>query len=223
VIDPAAVAENVARVRERIRAAGGEGVELVAVTKTFPVEAILAAQAAGCRAIGENYAQELVAKLARLPEGGPRPEVHFIGHLQTNKVRVLAGRVDVVETVDRPSLVAELARRLPGTRVLVEVNVTGEPQKAGCEPAEAAELVARARAAGLAVEGLMTVGRAGPPEEARGGFRLLRRLADDLGLSECSMGMSGDLEVAVEEGATEVRVGTALFGPRVRGGPDEAR
>jgi uncharacterized pyridoxal phosphate-containing UPF0001 family protein len=141
--------------------------------------------------------------------------VHFIGQLQSNKVRLLAGLVDVWETVDRPRLVAELARRSPGARVLVQVDTTGEPGKGGCPLADVPELVVAAGAAGLVVEGLMTVGPTeGGPEAARPGFRAVRRLVDELGLTTCSMGMSADLDVAVEEGTTEVRVGTALFGAR---------
>lgn len=232
-IDPAGVAHNVEVVRGRIRRAGGDRpVELIAVTKTFPVEAILAAVAAGCRSIGENYAQELVAKLEAFDQrtradgaaaATVRPEVHFIGRLQSNKVRHLVGLVDVFQTVDRASLVEELARRAPGARCFVQVNVSGEPQKGGCEPSGTPALVASARAAGLVVEGLMTVAEAGDPASARPGFRRLRALADELGLAGCSMGMSGDLEIAVEEGATHVRVGSALFGPRVRQTVDRAR
>ncbi|MGD9702065.1 MAG: YggS family pyridoxal phosphate-dependent enzyme [Acidimicrobiia bacterium] len=220
MIDVATVADHVAAVRARIAAAGGRDVELVAVTKTFPVEAIRAAVAAGCRAIGENYAQELVAKIAELERGGidegERPEVHFIGHLQTNKVRMLAPVVTVWESVDRPSVVDEIEKRAPGARIYVQVNVTGEPQKSGCRPDEAAALVRRATDAGLQVEGLMTIGVLDDPVAARAGFRLLRGLSTSLGLRGCSMGMTDDLEIAVEEGATLVRVGRALFGPRVR-------
>jgi PLP dependent protein len=141
--------------------------------------------------------------------------VHFIGQLQTNKVRQLVGHVDLWETIDRERLVVELARRAPGARILVQVDTTGEPGKGGCPLAGVPALVAAAGAAGLVVDGLMTVGpTVGGPEAARAGFRAVRRLADELGLGTCSMGMSGDLEVAVEEGATEVRVGTALFGSR---------
>ena len=148
MFDAAAVADHVAEVRARIAAAGGREVELVAVTKTFPVEAIRAAVAAGCTAIGENYAQELVAKVAALTAAGcaegERPEVHFIGHVQTNKVRMLAPVVTVWETVDRAAIVDEIAKRAPGARVFVQVNVSGEQQKHGCRPDEAAALVRRA-------------------------------------------------------------------------------
>jgi pyridoxal phosphate enzyme (YggS family) len=210
----ATVAERVVAVRARIRAAGGEHVRLVAVTKGFGSDAIAAARDAGVDAVGENYAQELLAKLDELT--GPRPEVHFIGRVQSRKVRALAGTVDLWQSIDRASLVDELARRRPGARLLVQVNVSDEPAKGGCEPATTAALVDRARAAGLTVEGLMAVGRMGPPALARPGFALLRRLVDDLGLRECSMGMTDDLEVAVQEGSTMVRVGTALFGLRPR-------
>jgi PLP dependent protein len=216
IVEPGSVAANVAAVRRRIAVAGGDRrVTLVAVTKTFPADALLAAVAAGCDAIGENYAQELIAKLDALG-GAPGIPVHFIGNVQRNKVRSLAGRVDVWETLDRHALATEIARRAPGARVLVQVNVSGEPSKAGCDPADAEALVRAAIAAGLDVTGLMTVGLLGDPGDARPGFRLLRRIADDLGLADCSMGMSGDLEIAVEEGATIVRVGSALFGSRVR-------
>jgi PLP dependent protein len=202
-------------VRDRIAAAGDpEAVRIVAVTKGFGANAIDAALRAGLTDIGENYAQELVAKqLAVTREGAT---YHFIGQLQTNKVRQLVGIVDVWQSVDRATLGDELARRSPGAKVLLQVNVSGEPQKGGCAPHEAPQLVRRLRQSGLDVQGLMTVGPAGPPEAARPGFRLLNRLADDLELVERSMGMSDDLEVAVEEGSTMVRIGRALFGERPR-------
>jgi len=191
----------------------GERVEIVAVTKGFGPDAVTAAAAAGLRAIGENYAQELAVKAPAATEAGLA--VHFIGQLQTNKVRQLAGTVDVWETVDRLRLVAELAKRAPGATVLVQVDTTGELGKGGCPVDDVAGLVSAARDAGLVVDGLMTVGpTTGGAAAARPGFRTVRRLADDLGLATCSMGMTADLEVAVEEGSTRVRVGTALFGPR---------
>ncbi len=203
-----------AEARSRIRAAGGAAdVRLLAVSKGFGPDAVEAAAAAGLTAIGENYAQELVGKRAAIEATGV--DVHFIGRLQRNKVRVAADLVTVWESIDRPALVDELARRCPGARMLVQVATTDQPAKGGCRPGEVAALVERATAAGLRVEGLMTVGPLeGGPESARPGFRLVRRLVDELGLDQCSMGMTGDLEVAVEEGATEVRLGTALFGER---------
>ena len=199
-------------VRQRITAAGGgRDVAILPVTKGFGPEAIRAALGAGAHAIGENYAQELVAKRDAL---GPL-EVHFIGQLQTNKVRLIADLVDVYETVDRAKLAREIAKRAPGATVLLQVDTSGEAGKGGCPIADVDELVAAASGFGLDVRGLMTVGPThGGPEAARAGFAEVRRAVDRLGLTECSMGMTADLEVAVQEGSTQVRVGTALFGPR---------
>ena len=215
MIDPAVVAHNVIEIRDRIVAAGGIHVTLIAVTKTFGVDAVRAVVDAGCSAIGENYAQELIGKVAEWPEGMTRPDVHFIGRLQSNKIRMLAPWVDVWQTVDRTNIVDELARRVPGARTFVQVNVDDDPAKGGCSPDDAPGLVGRAVDLGLAVEGLMTIGRQGSIDEVSVGFRRLRALSDGLGLAGCSMGMSGDLEPAVAAGATHVRVGSALFGPRI--------
>ncbi len=215
MIDAQQVRERLAVVEARIRTAGGTGVDVLAVTKGFGPDAIDAAIAAGCQRIGENYAQELLEKLRGRGESAVVPEIHFIGRLQSNKVRSLSGVVDVYESVDRASLVDSIARRAPGARVLVQVDTTGEPSKGGCRADDVAALVAGAVDAGLRVEGLMTVGpTAGGPEAARGGFRAVRQMTTRLGLRVCSMGMTDDLEVAVEEGSTQVRVGTALFGCR---------
>jgi pyridoxal phosphate enzyme (YggS family) len=210
--DPADVRASLQRVRDRIVAAGGDdSVAVLAVTKGFGPEAVEAAIAAGCRMIGENYAQELVAKRSATADA----EVHFIGQLQTNKVRQIAGLVQVYETVDRDRLALEIARRDPGARVLAQVDTTGELGKGGCPIERLDELVAVIRGAGLDLRGLMTVGPTeGGPEAARPGFRAVREAVERLGLTVCSMGMSDDLEVAVEEGSTQVRLGTALFGPR---------
>lgn len=216
-VDPAEVARNLADVRAAISARTDRRVALVAVTKTFDESAVAAALAAGADGIGENYAQELTAKAARLAGSEPGRVVpwHFIGQLQRNKVRPVAEvGIALWQTIDRVELARELARRQPGAAVLVQVNVTDEPQKGGCPPGGASALVALCADLGLTVRGLMTVGPAGPAEAARPGFRQLRRLADELGLDECSMGMSADFEVAVDEGATMVRIGSRLFGPR---------
>lgn len=206
------VAERLNAVRERIARAGGSGVDVLPVTKSQSIEACWAAHHAGCSAVGENYAQEVVAKFAQRPLF----EVHFIGQLQTNKVRLLAPLVSLYGSVDRASQVRELAKRVGRARVLIQVRVPGDSAgKGGCPIAEVPALVELATAAGLRVEGLMAIGpTVGGAEAARPLFRSTRMLATQLGLATCSMGMSDDLEVAVQEGTTQVRVGTALFGPR---------
>jgi pyridoxal phosphate enzyme (YggS family) len=208
------VAERADRLRARIRELTDRQVTLVAVTKGHPPEIAAAALAAGCVDLGESYAQELVPKAAALADGDVAPRWHFIGRLQSNKVRALAGIVTLWHTIDRDSVAVEVARRSPGASVLVQLDLAGLPGRGGCDPAEAPALVGRCRELGLDVRGLMGVGAPGTPEDARPGFRLLDDLAGELGLDERSMGMSGDLEVAVEQGATLVRVGTALVGPR---------
>ncbi|MBI4883930.1 MAG: YggS family pyridoxal phosphate-dependent enzyme [Actinobacteria bacterium] len=212
-----AVADRLQAVRDRIARAGGSDVDVLPVTKSFPIEACWAAYHAGCAAVGENYAQEVVAKFA----AAPLPfAVHFIGQLQTNKVKMLAPVVSLYGAVDRVALVQELAKRAPGARVLVQVAAVaaeGESEvgKAGCALVDVPALVEAATAVGLRVEGLMAVGPTrGGPQAARATFRAVRALVSRLGLATCSMGMSEDLEVAVEEGTTQVRIGTALFGER---------
>jgi pyridoxal phosphate enzyme (YggS family) len=208
-----AVVARVAEIRGRIDAAAVRAgrrpgdVTLVAATKTVDVARVEAVVDAGVVDVGENRAQELLAKTA---VAGAR--WHFLGRLQRNKVRQLAPWVVCWQSVDRVELGVEVARRAPGARVLVEVNLGEEPQKGGCAPGAAAGLVDRLRAAGLDVAGLMTV----PPHDGdpRRWFARLRELAEGLGLAELSMGMTDDFEAAVEEGATIVRVGRALFGPR---------
>jgi pyridoxal phosphate enzyme (YggS family) len=218
-VSEGAIAERVAAVRGRVdaaaRAAGrsSESVRLVAATKTQSGDAVRAVMAAGITDLGENRAQELVAKAPRLAP--LEPTWHFIGRLQRNKINQLAPWVQWWSSIDRAELVDALASRVAGARVLIEVNVGGEAAKGGCAPADAPDLVARARTGGLEPVGLMTVA---PLEgDPRPIFATLRRLAERLGLAELSMGMSGDFEAAIGEGATIVRVGTALFGPRPAG------
>lgn len=202
--------------RERIAAAARRSgrepgaVRLVAVGKTFPVDDLAVALRAGVADFGENRAQELVAKATDPVLAGAR--WHMIGGLQTNKVRALAPHVALWQSVDRDEVAREIGRRVPGAAVLVQVNIGSEPQKHGCEPADVERLVDLARAADLDVVGLMCV----PPadDDPRPHFEALRALADHGGHRQCSMGMSGDYELAIEAGATIVRVGSAIFGGR---------
>ncbi|WP_419926539.1 YggS family pyridoxal phosphate-dependent enzyme [Candidatus Poriferisocius sp.] len=213
------VAHRLGALRERLTRVGGDRVRVVAVTKGFGPEAVFAAMGAGLMEVGENYAQDLLAKADSVGEGrddGRRPRWHFIGRLQRNKIRKVASLIDLWQSVDRTETAIEIARWAPGARVLVQVDTAGVGGRGGCPAQDTAQLVAGCRQAGLEVAGLMAVGEPGPPERARPGFRLLAAQAADLGLPELSMGMSADMEVAVEEGSTMVRVGTALFGPRPR-------
>ena len=224
------VARNLQRVRERIEAACARAgrepdeVTLVAVSKTFPPEAIEAAVRAGVRDIGENRVQEAYEKYQRL---GRIATWHLVGHLQTNKAKRAVQFFDWVHSVDSVHLAKELSKRCEALQrevnVLVEVNTSGEESKYGVRPEEAAELVEEvAELPGLRLQGLMTIAAIVPePEEARSYFRLLRELRDDLvrrgiveSLPHLSMGMTDDFEVAIEEGATMVRIGRAIFGPR---------
>lgn len=205
-----AVAERVADVRRRITAAGGDpgAITLVAVTKGFGPEQVEAVRHAGIGDIGENYARELLGKASAVGEGA---RWHFLGAIQRRKVRALAPFVSLWQSVDRLVAGHEVARHAPGAAVLVQVNVTGRPGRPGCAWSEAPALVDGLRQADLEVRGLMAVGST---DGSRQEFRRLASLRAALELEEVSMGMSGDLEVAVEEGSTMVRVGRALFGPR---------
>ncbi|WP_224982753.1 YggS family pyridoxal phosphate-dependent enzyme [Geomonas agri] len=225
------VSEHLREIRERIaqaalRAGRDPGaVHLVAVSKTKPAAAIAEAFACGQVIFGENYVQELVAKQSELPA---EISWHFIGSLQSNKVRQIAGKVDLVHSVDRLSLAREIDRQW-GTLgkvcdILVQVNISREETKGGTSSDELLDLVREvAQLPNLKVKGLMTMPPFfDDPEAARPYFRKLRELADEVRraaipgveMQELSMGMSGDFEAAIEEGATLVRVGSALFGAR---------
>jgi pyridoxal phosphate enzyme (YggS family) len=209
-----AVAARLASVRERVRRAGGsESVTIVAVTKGFGPGAVRAAASAGLLDVGENYAQEMLSKL---PAATPGLRWHFLGELQRNKLARLAPYVYLWHGLDRLAEVVALGRVCPRARVLVEVRAPGVTRaRPGAEMGNVAELVAAAREAGLEVRGLMTVGPLGATSrELSRHFRQVASLASELGLPELSMGMSADFELAVAEGATIVRLGRALFGPR---------
>ena len=209
--------ERLAGIRARIMAASPDpdGVTLVTVTKGFGPEAVRTAVASGLTVVGENYADELVAKAAAVADDpGPAPEWHFLGTIQRNKVPRLAPLVSCWQAVGRIEEGRAIARRQPGARVLVQVDVAGLPGRGGVPPAQVPDLVAALRDEELDVAGLMAVGPPGPPEDARPGFREVGRLAAELALPVRSMGMTDDLEVALSEGATMVRLGRALFGER---------
>lgn len=215
VSSPTGIGDRLRSVRERLRAAERRagrpegGVRLVAVTKGVATARIEEVLDAGVGDLGESRAQELEAKAGELTR---TPTWHFVGQIQRNKVAALAPLVELWHAVDRPEVGEAIARRRPGARVLVEVNTSGEPQKGGCTPAAAGALVEDLARRSLSIEGLMTVPAAGA--DPRPAFAGLRELAGRLELPELSMGMSDDFEVAVEEGATMVRLGRALFGPR---------
>lgn len=218
---------RIAQVREAIgrhQALGGWGhpVTIVAVTKSHGPEAVRAAAAAGLRIVGENRVQEALAKQDQLPDVSV--EWHLIGTLQRNKARHAVGRFALIHSVDRLDLARELARRVPGGQrqaVLVQVNCSNEPQKGGAEPDAVPGLLDGLRElTALEVRGLMTMAAlTDDVAEQRRAFRLLRRLREEAAkgghqLTELSMGMSDDYPIAVEEGATMVRLGTVLFGER---------
>jgi pyridoxal phosphate enzyme (YggS family) len=213
------IASRVAEVQRRIAAAAArsgrakEAVLLVAVGKTYPVSDLLFAHAAGVRAFGENRVQEAEEKFPHLPADAER---HLIGPIQSNKANRAAKVASVVETVDSLDLARRLDRAAAAAgkrlRILVQVRLGGEATKSGVEPDAAAALVSSAKELpALDLRGLMTIP---PPGDTRKHFEALRRLGETLGLRELSMGMSDDFEAAVEEGATLVRVGSAIFGAR---------
>jgi pyridoxal phosphate enzyme (YggS family) len=209
-----AVGENLAVIRERIEKAGRDPdrIEIVAVTKGFGLDAVEAALANGLFELGENRAPELLHKAEASP---PDVHWHYLGNVQRNKVAKLAEHVDLWQAVDRVAAGEEIATRAPGAHVLIQVNISGEPQKHGCTPADARHLFSDLTRLGLEVEGLMGVGPTGPPEASREAFDLLEGLKNELELHVVSMGMSDDLELAVQKGSNMLRIGRGLFGERV--------
>ncbi|OAN49215.1 YggS family pyridoxal phosphate enzyme [Paramagnetospirillum marisnigri] len=213
-----ALATVKARIADAARAAGRDpdSVTLVAVSKTHPAEAVAEAIRAGQRVFGENRVQEAKAKFPELKEAHPDLELHLIGPLQTNKVRDAVALFDVIESLDRPKLVRALADEMVRVgrrpRLLIQVNTGREAQKAGADPDHVDGLIQVCRQYGLTIAGLMCI----PPAEADPSphFRMLAELAARNGLAVLSMGMSGDYPVAVQAGATHVRVGSAIFGAR---------
>jgi pyridoxal phosphate enzyme (YggS family) len=187
----------------------------VGVSKTFPASAVAEAVAAGLRDCGENRVQEAAVKIAEAAKLGVRPTWHLVGTLQRNKVRAALPLFDMIHSVDSIALIEEIGRRAhEPVAVLLEVNVGGETSKHGFVSGDLPDALAEARRYPLDVRGLMTVAPQGGPHVARPCFQELARLAREMGLPELSMGMSDDFETAIEEGATMVRIGRAIFGER---------
>jgi hypothetical protein len=216
----AAIADNLQAVRARI--SGALGVTLLAVSKTQSAERIREAVAAGQKAFGENYVQEAVQKMAALPASFPPLEWHLIGPLQSNKTRIAAERFAWVQTVASEKIARRLSEQRPANRpplnVLIQVNVSGEASKSGVEPDEVEGLARRvAGLPRLSLRGLMAIPEPGADRSRYASVKnVFDRLKGEFRFDTLSMGMSDDLELALGEGATMVRIGTAIFGPRTR-------
>lgn len=218
------IAGNIAKVKERIAKAAiragrnPEDIRLIAVSKEFPASAISEAFALGITDFGENRVQEAAEKIPQVTaSASPRPTWHLIGHLQTNKIKTALHLFDIIHSVDSLRLAQALSKRTTArTKILLEVNIAGETTKTGFSPEDVVEAYREIRELpGVEVIGLMTVApETSEPEGTRPYFKQLRGIAEMLNLRELSMGMSGDFEVAIEEGATMVRVGRAIFGER---------
>ncbi|MEI8336307.1 MAG: YggS family pyridoxal phosphate-dependent enzyme [Actinomycetes bacterium] len=212
------LSENLEEVRSRISEAArlsdrnASSIRLVGISKTIDVATLALTLDLGLYEFGENRAQELLEKAPQLAGHNPAPVWHFVGLLQRNKVAALAPHISLWHSVDRASLGEAIAKRAPGARVLVEVNLAEEQQRGGVAPSGCAELVDVLRSLGLDVAGLMTVApQIGEPSRW---FETLRILAEGLGLVELSMGMSSDYEAAIAQGSTILRVGNSIFGGR---------
>jgi len=210
----ATIADNLQQIRARLAAA--PGVTLLAVSKSQPLESLRAAAAAGQKAFGENYVQEAIEKMNTLPD----LEWHLIGPLQSNKTRVVAERFDWVQTVASEKIARRLSEQrpasLPALNVLIQVNASGESTKSGVSPAAVAALASSISALkGIKLRGLMAIPEPGAPRER---YRSVKKLYDGLkgefGFDTLSLGMSDDMDVAIAEGSTMVRIGTAIFGAR---------
>lgn len=202
--------ERLERVRSDIAELAREDVEIVAVTKGFDSSAVEAAKRLGLTAVGENYAQELVEKADRLSG----LTVNFLGRIQRNKVRKVAELVDVWQSVVRPEILTEIAKRTSSARVLIQIQPDGDDSKDGVRPTELPSLLDLAQTLGVKVEGLMTIGVLGDSEATRACFEEVDALADEYELKVRSMGMSGDYRDALVAGSTMLRLGSVLFGPR---------
>ena len=204
--------EKMLEMMEFVNGRSGGSAQIMAVTKGFPKEAAVAAYQTGITLLGENYAQELIKKHEALP--GLEGEWHMIGSLQRNKVRKLSEIVSVWQTVDRVSLLSEIAKYDPSAKVLIQINPLQIPNKAGCSIPEAEILLEQGAEMGLFIKGVMAVGMQGNLEETSKIFREAVDFAERFELPERSIGMTEDLEVAIDCGSTLLRIGRALFGDR---------
>lgn len=213
-LHPVSLEKHLHCVREEIVRSGRDPktVTIVAVTKRFSLDVVKGARSVGLTDFGENFAQELVAKAEATDQSY---RWHMIGQIQRNKVKMLARHVSIWHGLSSERAADHIARFAPKAKVFAQVNLTSDPQRGGCPKAEIPQLVVHAQACGLEVLGLMVV--ADPDREARPQFAEVRKLGENLGLQEFSMGMSGDYRDALAEGATLLRLGSVLFGPRKEG------
>ena len=207
----AEIEDRLGEIRDELARIGRPDARIIAVTKGFGVEAWHAARELGLDIVGESYAQELQAKLA---EQDDRPTIHFIGRIQRNKVRKVSDDVELWHSVARPEILAELGKRRPGTRALLQLSVADDPTKDGITAAEIPAMLEVAAEADVRVEGFMTIGVHGDAAASAAAFEEVDRLAEAYGVPERSMGMSNDWRDAAAAGATLLRLGSVLFGAR---------
>ena len=206
------VKEKIHEVSEYVNDRSMGRTKIIAVTKSLDKEAIVIAKEAGVQAVGENYAQELIQKHQALED--PEIEWHMIGAVQRNKVRKLSGILSLWQSVDRIEVLEEIKKREPSGKVLIQINPFGETGKGGCSFHEARSLIEYGLEIGLSVEGVMAVGVQGDLRKTSDIFHKAAALTDEFGLPELSIGMSDDIEVAIDHGSTMLRIGRALFGER---------
>ena len=209
--DMTEIEDRLGEIRDELARIGRPDVRIIAVTKGFGVEAWNVARDLGLDIVGESYAQELQAKLA---EPDDRPTIHFIGRIQRNKVRKVIDDVALWHSVARPEILTELGKRRPGARALLQLSVADDPTKDGITAAEIPSMLEVAEAADVRVEGFMTIGVQGDAAASAAAFHEVDRLAEAHGVPERSMGMSNDWRDAAAAGATLLRLGSVLFGPR---------
>ncbi len=206
------VKEKIHEVSDYVKSRSMGRTKIIAVTKSLDKEAIVIAKEAGIQAVGENYAQELIEKHRTL--GDLEVEWHMIGAVQRNKIRKLSGILSFWQSVDRIEVLEEIKKRDPAAKVLIQINPLGEIGKGGCSFHEAGRLIEHGLEIGLSVEGIMAVGVQGDLGKTSDIFKMVGALTDEFGLPERSIGMSDDIELAIDHGSTMLRIGRALFGER---------